>query len=202
MSESLKSLAKKKMLEAKRKAKEEEKKAKEILKSKKMEEKQKTLRLIQEEKQGELEKKNYAKRIKTEVLDPYYKNKENTLSSQDLYIGKLEDGNIIGKNKKEYFYSYQTDDQTYIKVFTYKGKVQIDDGDHYPRFETVDVYNAKDVAINSFGNTVASSVKSDDYYSFYFGRSAQKTIDEYNRLDKLAKEIDERINKLNNTSKR
>lgn len=202
MSESLKSLAKRKMLEAKQRAKEEERKAKEILKSKKLEEKEREWRLNQQQKEAELLRKEFAKKVKSEILTPYYKNRENELHSDGLYIGRFEDGNIVGKNGNEYFYSYQKDDLTYIRVFANHGQIRISDGDQYPLFKTVDLYKAQDIAINSFGNPIPDTVRYHNYTSFEFGRNANKIVEEYNKLDSLAKDIDERVNKLNNTAKR
>lgn len=198
MSKSIKDLAKERMLEAKRKVKEEEKKAKEELKNKQLEEKAKRKEKEDYYKRIEEEKKEFATRVKKDILYPHYKNKGDTYIAKDLYITKFEDGNIFGKNKDEYFYSYQKDNVTYIKTFSRAGKRRINDGDHYPTFATVDVYKTSEAPLNISGKPIISQVKIGECMSYSFWAGAEKEIQEFKKLDEIANKVDELTKTLNN----
>lgn len=181
MSADFKKLAKIKMLEAKRKAKEE-------LKQAKLKEKQKQLEKKQKEESVKAEKKAYTKRIYEEIIKPYYKSEEEYIKADNLYIEKMEDGNICGKNKDEYFYSYQKNDTTHIRVFQYT-----------PDFSTggykLDGFRLKEVALNYSGNVISDYVKE--------GQCWVNEIDStYTILKDIKDRVDENLKKLDKDSKR
>lgn len=197
MAGKLKDVARQQMLDAKRRAKEEARKAAEKIKA--AENKRKA-----EEKawrDHEKAKRNFARRFQAEVLRPHYRSKDGYVLKEDLYIAKAEDGNIYGKRGNEYFLSYQEGDRTYIKVYTDRGVVTVNDGDHYPSFMNVHKYSVKKVTISPYGRLELDSVheysvQSDGFFSRY------DNIEEYPQMKEIADRVEKELKELKNTAKR
>lgn len=202
MSDTIRDLARKKMQEAKKKAKEAEKQAREVLKNKSLEEKIRRQQADMRARQKEQENKEFAKRVQKEILNPHYRHSAGEFSDVEkgLYIFKLEDGNIVGKNGDEYFYSYQRENQTIIKTFVKGEERRISDGDHYPTFMDVETYKVKSVAINFLGAAVPSSVRKYETLSMDYMRGEFRQVEEFNVLESMVEKADEHIAKVRGTS--
>jgi hypothetical protein len=204
MSENLKEMARRKVQEAKRKAREERRAAAEALRAKERAkiEAERAEKKAQRDyiKNQENQRKVFAKRVYEEILLPHYKSKKDVLADGKLYIAKMDDGNIYGKNGDEYFFSCQEKNQTYIKVFKDTGIRKVNDGDHYPTFADASTYKVKKIALTPFGRVNPDTVSEEEALSFSFYKDS--SMDLFKEVHAIREKADEDIKKLQNTTKR
>ena len=199
MGDSIKDLARKKMLEEKRMAKERLRQAGEVVKANALKEKIEKAKLNEARKAREAEKKALSKKIKDEILSVHYKNSKGNYVNEEkgIYIFKMADGNIAGKNGNGYFYSYQKNNVTNIKTFGQGEERTISDGDHYPTFTEVSTYNVVDVSINAFGSPVPSSLYKKVVQSEEVNYGSFKDNKEYYALKAIKESVEENIVRVN-----
>ncbi len=175
--------AKKELDEKRRKVREAMKREEEMKKARKKEAAQKN--------------KNFLSFIKESIIVPYKKIKDDILLDDNMYIEKLEDGNVIGKVGEVYFFSHQVAGKTQITTFKPSEVQEVNDGERYSSYVMADTYIYNSVGLDVFDNPQKSTlvidkkILSHKYHNGHFNETQ-----DYQWLESKQNQIDSRIKEL------